>query len=119
MTWKLKFPFPNPDLAHCEQVSSAPSSSEKTYVAEMVAGSNGARGALALSHREELLESAGTRNRWLVRAGVSADLISAAIRLEGAEALGSAARVVIAVVLHDVVLGLRRVDPAVDGEVGA
>jgi hypothetical protein len=87
MTWKLKFPFPNPDLAHCEHVSSAQlhplaqtAQVSQTYVAEVVAGSNRARRALVLANGEELLESAGTRNRRLVGAGVGADLVSTSIR---------------------------------------
>jgi hypothetical protein len=83
----------------------------------VVAGGNRPRRTLVLANGEVLLKGAGTRNRRLVVTGVGADLISASIRREGSEALSSAARVVIAVVLDDVVLGLGRVYPAIDGEV--
>ena len=118
MTWKLKFEFANPDLAHYKPISSAPFSfANITYVVEVVTGGNGTRRALTLANGEKLPECAGTRNRRLVGTGVCADLISASIRREGAEALSSAAWIVIAVVLDDVVLSLRRIDPAIDGEV--
>jgi hypothetical protein len=53
----------------------------------------------------------------LVDALIGANLICASVRGERAEGLSSTAGVVAAVVLYDVILGLRRVDPAVDGEV--
>jgi hypothetical protein len=87
--------------------------------AEMVGHGDGATGALLLAHGEVLLESRGARDGGLVVAGVGADLVGAAVGSQGAETLGLAAGVVVAVVLHDVVLGLRRVHPAVDGEVAA
>lgn len=48
-------------------------------VVEVVAGRDGARRALALADREELLESAGASDRWLVVAGTRADVICTAI----------------------------------------
>lgn len=118
MTWKLKLEFPNPDLAHCERVSSAHSSfAAMTYVAEVITRGNRPRRALVLANGEILLEGAGTRNRRLVVTSVGADLISASIRREGPEALGSAAGVVIAIVFHDIVLGLGRIDPAINGKI--
>jgi hypothetical protein len=54
----------------------------------------------------------------LVDAGIGADLICSAIGGKGPEGLSTAAGVVAAVVLDYVVLGLRGVNPAVDGEVG-
>ena len=86
---------------------------------EMVAHSDGTRRALTLSNGEELREGARSRDGWLVGTSVGADLVCASVRGERTKALGPAARVVIAVVLDDVVFSLRRVDPAVDGEIGA
>ena len=87
--------------------------------AEMVASSDGSRRARILSNGEELREGARSRNGWLIGTSVGADLVCASVRGEGTKALGPSARVVIAVVLDDVVFSLRRVDPAVHGEVGA
>ena len=85
----------------------------------MIASGDRARSALVLANGEVLREGAGARDRRLVVTRVGANLVSASIRLESAKALSSAARVVITVVLDDIVLGLRRVDPAVDREVRA
>jgi len=84
---------------------------------EMVGNSHRSRCACALSNGEELRERARSRDRWLVGPSVSADLVSTSIRGYGTKACSRAARVVIAVVLDDVVLSLRRVDPAVHREV--
>lgn len=86
---------------------------------EMVAGRHRAGRALALAHGPILRKCAGASDGWLVDTRVGADLVGAAVGLEGAEVRGSRARVVVSVVLDNVVLGLGRVDPAVDGEVGA
>lgn len=83
----------------------------------VVGHGDGAALALALTDRPVLGESAGTGDGWLVGTGVCADGIGAAIGLDGAEVLSVLARVVGAVGLDYVVLGLRRVDPAVDREV--
>ena len=72
-----------------------------------------------MTNRPILRKSAGTGDGGLIRASIGADSVSAAIRVDGSEVLRSGAWVVGAVGLDDVVFGLRRVDPAVDGEVGA
>lgn len=64
-----------------------------------------------------MCESAGSRDRGLVSTSVSADGVGASVRLDGSKILGLAARIVVAVVLDNVVLGLGGVDPAVDCEV--
>lgn len=87
--------------------------------AEMVASSDGSRRAFILSNGEELRKSTRSCDRWLVGTSISADLVCASVRGDGTKALGPGARVEIAVVLDDIVFGLRRVDPAVHGEVGA
>lgn len=76
----------------------------------MVTSGNSTGVALAAAHGEELLEGAGASDGGLVGAGVGAHLVGAAVRGDGAEAGGAAARVVVAVVLDDVVLGLGRVE---------
>lgn len=86
---------------------------------EMVAGSNSPRRALTLSNGKELREGARSRNGRLVVTSVGADLVCASIRGDGTKICGPAARIVIAVVLDNVVFGLRRVDPAIYGEVRA
>lgn len=87
--------------------------------AEMITGCHGSARALGLADRPVLRESASTSDGRLVRASVGADGVGATIRFDGTEVLGPGARVVGAVALDDVVFGLRRVDPPVDGEVGA
>jgi hypothetical protein len=82
---------------------------------EMIASSDGSRRALTLSYGEKLREGARSRDGRRIVPSVGADLVCASVRREGTKTLGAAARVVIAVVLDDVVFGLRRVDPAVHG----
>lgn len=82
----------------------------KLTVVEVVASGNGTGVALAAAHGEELLEGARSGDGRLVGAGVGTDLVGAAVRGDGAEAGGAAARVVAAVVLDDVVLGLGGVE---------
>lgn len=87
----------------------------------MVASGDRAGGALGLADRPVLLEGGSTSDGRLVSAGVGADSVDATITGDGSElgdtGLASAAGVVRAVRLDDVVLGLGAVDPAVDGEV--
>lgn len=87
---------------------------------EVVRGGDRARGALVLPDRPVLGEGAGASNGRLVGASVGAQSVSGAIRRDGTE-LGHSrrTRVETTVVLDDVVLGLRVVDPAVDGKVRA
>lgn len=88
----------------------------------MVTRSNRAGSALALANRPVLLESRSTSDGRLVGANVGAHSVSSAVAVHGAE-LGdagrSSTRVVRAVSLDNVVLGLGRVDPAVNTEVRA
>lgn len=84
---------------------------------EMVGSSDSSGGALALSNGEVLCEGARSRDGWLVGTSVGADGVGASIRGDGTKVRGSAAGVV-GVVFDDVIFGLRRVDPAVHGEVG-
>lgn len=86
-------------------------------VVEVGACGNSSRRTLALADGEELREGRCTGDRWLVVAGASADVVVASIGVDGAQSLETLARVVAAVVLNNVVLGLRRVQPAVDCEV--
>lgn len=86
---------------------------------EMVASRDSSRRALALSNGEELREGARSRDGWLVITSVGADLVGATVRGEGTKALSPATRVVVAVILDDIVFCLRRVDPAINREVGA
>lgn len=84
-------------------------------VVKMVCGSDGSRRALILSNGEELSEGARSRDRWLVGTGIGAHLVRSPVRRESTKALGSGARVIIAVVLNYIVFRLRRVDPAIHG----
>lgn len=86
---------------------------------EVVGGGDGAGGTLALPNRPVLGEGGSASDGRLVGAGVSAESVGRAVGGDGAE-LGHAGRagVEATVALDDVVLGLRAVDPAVDGEVG-
>ena len=59
------------------------------------------------------------RDGRLVVTGVGANLVGATIRRKCTEACSSAARVVIAVILNDIVFSLRAVDPAVYRKVRA
>ena len=79
-----------------------------------------ARGARVLAHGPELREGAGAGDGGLVDAGVGADGVDAAVGREGAEG-GHVTKtwIVRAEVLDDVVLRLRVLDPAIDGEEGA
>jgi len=86
-------------------------------VREVVAGGDRAGRALVLADGKELGEGAGTGDGGLVVAGALADVVSTSVRRDGAEALKTRARVVVARVLDDVVLGLGVVDPTVDREV--
>ena len=86
-------------------------------VVEVVGSGDCTGSALALADREELLEGAGAGDRGFIGAGVGAHLVGAAVRGETAKAGCAGARVVIAVVLDDVVLGLWGVQPTVDGKV--
>ena len=83
----------------------------------MVASGDGSGRTLLLANGEELLEGAGAGDRWLVVAGTGANVVGASVRRDCAQALEPRARVVVAIVLNDVVLGLGVVDPAVDGQV--
>lgn len=85
---------------------------------EMVGNSHRSRSARALSNGEVLRERACSCDGRFVCSSVGADLVSASIRVHGTKACGRAARVVITVILDDVVLRLRIVDPAVHSEVG-
>lgn len=86
---------------------------------EMVGDSHCSGCACTFTNGEVLRERACSCDRWRVRPSVGADLVGASIRVHGTKARGRAARVVITVILDDVVFGLRRVDPAVDSQVGA
>jgi hypothetical protein len=87
---------------------------------EVVGSGDGAGRTLALPDRPVLGESGGAGDGGLVGASVGAEGVGRTVGGDAAE-LGHAgrARVEAAVVLDDVVFGLRAVDPAVDGEVGA
>lgn len=82
---------------------------------EVVGSSNRTRGALALTNRPILCEGAGSSDGWLVGSCVGADGVGTAVRLNSPELRCLGARVIGAIRLDDVVLGLGRVDPAVDG----
>lgn len=92
-------------------------------VSKVVSSGDGTRSTLGLANGPVLLEGGSTSDGRLVGAGVGADSVSSAIAGERAKLgdtrLTSTAGIVRAVGLDDVVLGLGRVDPAVDGEVGA
>jgi hypothetical protein len=87
---------------------------------EVVGSGDSAGSTLVLPDRPVLGESGGSSNGGLVGAGVGAESVGGTIRGDRAE-LGHAggAWVEAAVGLDDVVLRLRVVDPAVDGEVRA
>lgn len=87
---------------------------------EDVSSGDRARSALGVADSPVLGKGAGAGDRGLVGTGIGAERVGGAIRADGSE-LGHAggARVEAAVGLDDVVLGLGRVDPAVDGEVRA
>lgn len=87
---------------------------------EVVGGVDGARGSLVLPDRPVLGECACASDGRLVGASIGAQSVTRAVRGDGAE-LGDSrrARVETTVVLDDVILGLRVVDPTVDGEVRA
>lgn len=89
----------------------------------MVASGDRAGSTLGLTNRPVLLEGRSASDGGLVGAGVGADSVDTAIAGDGTELsdtrLTGAARVVRAVRLDNVVLGLGAVDPAVDGEVRA
>jgi len=87
---------------------------------EVVGDGDSSAGALVLADREVLAESAGTLDGRLVDLGVLADLVGRAVAGDAADSLGATDRArVVAVVLNDVVLGERAVDPAVDSKVRA
>lgn len=86
---------------------------------EVVGRSDSARSALRGADRPVLRKGAGAGNRGLVDTLVGADSVAAAVRLDSTELSRAGARVVATVAFDNVVLGLGRVDPAVDGEVGA
>jgi hypothetical protein len=86
-------------------------------VVEVSGGGHGTGAALVLTDGEELGESARASDGWLVVASAGADVVVAAVRVDGAEALQTVAWVVAAEGFDDVVLGLGRVQPSVDGEV--
>lgn len=72
---------------------------------EVVGDGDSAAGALVLTDREVLAESAGALDGRLVDLGVLADLVGRAVAGDAADGLGAADRArVVAVVLHDVVL---------------
>jgi len=87
---------------------------------EMVGSGDSAGRTLVLPDRPVLGEGGSASNGRLVGAGVGAESVGGTVRGDRAE-LGHAgrARVEATVVLDHVVLGLRVVDPAVDGEVRA
>jgi hypothetical protein len=87
---------------------------------EVVGSGDGTGRTLVLTDRPVLGEGGGTSDRGLVGAGISAESVDGTVRGDRAE-LGHAARARVegTVVLNNVVLGLRVVDPAVDSEVGA
>ena len=58
-------------------------------VLEVVAGGDGAAGALAGTDGEELLEGRGAGDGGLVGAGVGADLVAGAVGGDGAEGGGA------------------------------
>jgi hypothetical protein len=105
--------------SHDLKVEIAISKSMLCPIVEMVANSNSTGSTLALANRPVLRERARPRDRWLIGSSVGANGISAAVRFYSAEICCAGARVVRAIRFDDVVLGLGRVDPAVDSEVGA
>jgi len=87
---------------------------------EVVGSGDGTGSTLVLTDRPVLGEGGGTSDGGLVGASVGAESVDGAVRGDRAE-LGHAAgaRVEGAVALNDVVLGLRVVNPTVNGEVRA
>jgi hypothetical protein len=61
---------------------------------EVVAHSNGTRGALRLTNGPVLSKGARTSDGWLVGTSVGAEGVGAAIRLDRAKCLGTAAGIV-------------------------
>ena len=86
---------------------------------EVVCQGNSSRGALGLAYRPVLRKGAGTSDRGLVNPLVGADRVCGPVRGDSAEICSLRARVIAAVGLNNVVLGLRAVDPTIRGEVGA
>lgn len=86
---------------------------------EMVASCDSSRRTFALSNGPVLREGACSGDRWLVVAGVGADLVGTTVGGESTKDLGPAARVVTAIVLNDIVFSLWRIYPAINCEIGA
>jgi hypothetical protein len=74
-------------------------------------------GALVPANREILLKCANSINRGLVDASLGVNVIGASVGVDGALIVASAAGVICAKVLDNVVLNQRVASPAVDGEV--
>jgi hypothetical protein len=85
---------------------------------EVVSSSDGTRRALVLANAPVLVEGSGTRDGGLVGADALVDIVNGAVGGDGAHVLETAAGVVGAVGLEDVVLDEGVLAPAVDGEVG-
>jgi hypothetical protein len=84
---------------------------------EVVGSSNGTRRTLVLTDAPVLVEGSGTRDRGLVSANTLVDIVDRTISGNGAHVLKTAAGVVGAVGLEDVVLDEGVLAPAVDGEI--
>jgi hypothetical protein len=84
---------------------------------EVVGSSNGTRRTLVLTDAPVLVEGSGTRDRGLVSADTLVDIVDGAVSGDGAHVLKTAAGVVCAVGLEDVVLDEGVLAPAIDGEV--
>ena len=84
---------------------------------EVVGSGDGTRRALVLTDAPVLVEGSGTRDGRLVGADTLVDVVDGAVGGDGAHVLETAAGVVGAVGLEDVVLDEGVLAPAVDGEV--
>ena len=84
---------------------------------EVVGSGDGTRRTLVLADAPVLVEGSGTRNGGLVGANTLVDIVRGTVGGDGAHVLETAAGVVGAVGLEDVVLDEGVLAPAVDGEV--
>jgi hypothetical protein len=84
---------------------------------EVIAGGDGARGAVLLADGPELLEGLGALDRRLVGACGLEEVVDAAVGSNRAELGSTSRRVVRAEALNDVVLNQGVLSPAVDSEI--
>jgi len=84
----------------------------------VVAGGDGATGALALADGPVLGEGSSTLDRRSVGAGVLVDVVGGTVGVDSSNVVGAGTWVVGTVVVGDVVLNERAGGPSVDGEIG-